>query len=282
MNSKTPFTLNCKGKLLSLEKPKVMGILNVTPDSFFDGGQYEQKDAILFQAEKMLKQGADIIDIGGMSSRPGAAIISTEEELKRVIPAIQAIIKYFPETIISIDTVKAKVAEFAVSEGASIINDISAGNIDEAMFETVANLDVPYILMHMQGEPLDMQDKPAYETNVVEEILDFFIRKLEHLNKLKIKDIVLDVGFGFGKTLNHNYNIMRNLEVFSCLQKPLLVGVSRKSMIYKLLQVSPKEALNGSTVLQTIALQKGASILRVHDVKEAKETIKIIEQLNVE
>lgn len=271
-------TLNCKGQLLSLEKPIVMGILNVTPDSFYDGGQYTANSSILQQAEKMLTSGAKIIDIGGMSSRPGAKIIDTPEELKRVIPAIEQIIKAFPDTIISIDTIRSEVAKVAIEAGASIINDISAGKLDTNFYQTVADLDVPYILMHMLGKPENMQDKPVYE-DITLTILDFFIKEVGKLRKLGVKDIILDPGFGFGKTIDHNYQLLQKMHTFQILDLPILAGISRKSMIYKLLGTTPQAALNGTTALNMVALQQGAKILRVHDVQEAVETINLYLQL---
>lgn len=273
-------SINCGGYLLSFDKVKVMGILNVTPDSFYDGGHFQTDTKVLSHVEKMLSDGADIIDVGGMSSRPGAEIIDEAEELKRVLPVIKQIVKKFPKAKISIDTVKAEVARQAILEGARIINDISAGNIDAKMFETVANLQVPYILMHMLGKPKTMQNNPNYDKNITQEIIEFFVAKIEQLETLGVKDIVLDVGFGFGKTIAHNYQIMSDLCSFTIFEKPILVGVSRKSMIYKLLDCTPEEALNGTSVLHSVAIQNGASLLRVHDVKEAVETIKIMEQLN--
>ncbi|MCL4117097.1 UNVERIFIED_CONTAM: hypothetical protein GTU68_049682 [Idotea baltica] len=257
-----------------------MGILNVTPDSFYDGGVYNAQEVALKRVEAMLNEGADIIDVGGMSSRPGAGIIDTQTELKRVLPVIELIIKHYPETIISIDTVKAEVAEKAIELGASIINDISAGILDKAMFETVAKLQVPYILMHMQGKPESMQNNPTYRKDIIENIIDFFVPKVFKLEELGVKDIIIDCGFGFGKTIAHNYEILKRLSEFKVLGKSILAGVSRKSMIYKILNCSAKDALNGTTVLHTLALQSGASILRVHDVKQAKETITLLQQLN--
>ena len=273
-------TLNCNGQLLDLSEPIVMGILNVTPDSFYDGGKYENEKAMLQQAEQMIKEGASIIDVGGMSSRPGAEIIDEEEELLRVLPIIQKIKEHFPKTIISIDTIRARVAEESVGVGASIINDISAGSLDDKLFPTVAKLGVPYILMHMKGEPEDMQQSPDYE-DVTLEVLDFFIQKVGELRALGVKDIILDPGFGFGKTIEHNYHLLKKLTIFKILDLSLLVGISRKSMIYKILNNSPQKALNGTTVLNTIALEQGAKILRVHDVKEAMETITLWKQLNL-
>ena len=272
-------TLNCNGQLLDLTDPIVMGILNVTPDSFYDGGKYENENAMLQQVEQMIADGASIIDIGGMSSRPGAEIIDEEEELLRVLPIIQKINQHFPKTIISIDTVKARVAEESVTAGASIINDISAGSIDDKMFPMVAKLGVPYILMHMQGKPEDMQQQPDYQ-DVTIEVLDFFIEKIGQLRELGVKDIILDPGFGFGKTIEHNYHLLKKLTIFKILDLSLLIGISRKSMIYKVLDSSPQESLNGTTALNTMALERGAKILRVHDVKEAMETITLWKQLN--
>lgn len=271
-------TLNCKGQLLSLAEPIVMGILNLTPDSFFDGGKYGSDKAVLSQVEKMLSDGAKVIDIGGMSSRPGARLIDIQEELGRILAPIGSIVKEFPDTIISIDTVRAAVAEQAVEAGASIINDISAGKLDPNFYETVAKLAVPYILMHMKGKPESMQHQPTYE-DISLEILDFFIKEVGKLRELGIKDIILDPGFGFGKTIPHNYQLLNKLPIFQILDLPLLVGISRKSMIYKVLATTPKEALNGTSVLNLIALQQGAKILRVHDVKEAIETIKLYQIL---
>lgn len=270
--------INCKGQLLDLSTPKIMGILNVTPDSFFDGGRYNVLDNALFQTEKMLKDGADIIDIGGMSSRPGAEIISTEEELKRVVPVVQTICQHFPKAILSIDTVKSKVAKEAIEAGGHIVNDISAGQFDEKLYQTVADLNVPYILMHMNGTPKTMQNNPTYE-DVVTHVTDFFIQEVGILRGLGVKDIILDVGFGFGKSIEHNYQLLKQLLDFKIFDLPLLVGVSRKSMIYKLLNINPEAALNATSALHMIALQNGGNLLRVHDVKEAKEVIKLWEQL---
>ena len=271
-------TINCKGKLLSLEKPIVMGILNVTPDSFYDGGQYSTKDEILRQVEQMLSEGAAIIDVGGMSSRPGAEIIGLDEELERVIPAIQWIDSNFPDVVISIDTVHAKVAQLAVEAGAAMVNDISAGKIDTKMYPTIGKLRVPYILMHMQNKPQSMQNVPTYK-DVTQEILDFFIAEIGKLRTYDILDIIIDPGFGFGKTIAHNYELLNKLHVFNILEVPILAGISRKSMIYKVLEITPEKALNGTTALHMVALQQGAKILRVHDVKPAVETIQLFLQL---
>lgn len=269
-------SLNCGGHLVSLEKPLVMGVLNVTPDSFYDGGRYTGEEQVLEQTRRMLTEGASFIDVGGMSSRPGAEIISVEEELQRVIPVIKLVKKEFPEALISIDTIRGEVAREAAAAGAVMINDISAGKFDPEMFPAVAELGLPYVLMHMQGKPSDMQKSPQYE-NVTLEVLDFFIHQVGALRELGVKDIVLDPGFGFGKTVGHNYQLLRELEVFKMLDCPVLAGVSRKSMICKVLGVKPAEALNGTTAVNTLALLKGAHILRVHDVKEAREAIKIVE-----
>lgn len=271
-------TLNCKGRLLSLKTPLVMGILNLTPDSFYDGGRYQDTDMLLRRAEQMLKEGAAIIDVGGMSSRPGAGLISLDEELDRVIAPIETIIKAFPDCIISIDTIRAKVAKLAVEAGASIVNDISAGKFDDQLYPTVANLGVPYILMHMKGSPENMQKNPAYK-EVVTDIYDFFVKELGLLRSLGLVDIVLDPGFGFGKSVEDNYRLLNNLHAFQALDLPLLCGISRKSMICKVLKRQPKDALNGTTALHMVALQQGAKMLRVHDVKEAVEVIKLWEQL---
>ncbi|MFK8104633.1 MAG: dihydropteroate synthase [Saprospiraceae bacterium] len=273
-----PLHLNCKGQLLSLETPILMGILNVTPDSFYDGGRYHQVDAALRQAERMITEGASIIDIGGMSSRPGAPIIETEEELRRVLPTIQKIKQHFPEIIISIDTVKAAVAQAAVDAGASMVNDISAGKLDADLYPTVARLGVPYILMHMQGKPASMQDRPEYD-DIKQEMLDFFAKEIAALTALGVKDILIDPGFGFGKTLDNNYDLLANLEVFRILRRSILIGVSRKSMIYKFLGIKAEAALNGTSALHLFALQKGAKILRVHDVGAANEVLRLWQQL---
>jgi dihydropteroate synthase len=271
--------MNCKGKLLDLSAPVTMGILNLSPDSFFDGGRYSDETAVLRQAEKMLEEGASILDVGGASSRPGAATITEAEELKRVAPVISALSKRFPEAILSVDSWRAKVAEAAIEAGASIVNDISGGDLDAQMLETVAKLQAPYILMHMQGKPDTMQQNPQYE-DVVLEVLDYFIKKVEKLRSLGIHDIVLDPGFGFGKSVEHNYALLRHLGAFkNVLGLPLLAGISRKSMICKPLGVNPKDALNGTTALHVVALQQGANILRVHDVKEAMEVIKLWKML---
>jgi len=272
-------TINCRGHLLDLSEGLVMGILNITPDSFHDGGRFDQLDLAMKQVGKMLEEGADIIDVGGMSSRPGAEIITIEEELKRVLPVIEKIKSTYPEAIISIDTVHSEVAIKAVESGASMINDISAGNIDEGMFDAVAKLNLPYVLMHMKGQPKDMQDQPIYDDLMIE-IMDFFIEKVGVLRDLKVKDIILDVGFGFGKSIDDNYDLLKNMHAFQILDLPVLAGLSRKSMIYKYLEIDTEEALNGTTALHMVALQQGARILRVHDVKEAVQTIQLWRKLS--
>ncbi len=267
-------TLNCAGTLLDLSGPKVMGIINLTPDSFYAGSRKQDVSSALRSAEQMVQEGASILDLGGMSSRPGAAVISVEEELQRVIGPIEGIKKEFPNSIISIDTVHSEVAKKAVAAGAGIVNDISAGSIDPKMYETVAALRVPYILMHMQGTPKTMQHAPNYE-DVVQEVLDFLIAEIHQLRSLGLHDIVVDPGFGFGKTLEQNYELLAGLHVFQILEVPILAGVSRKSMIYKLLETSSEEALNGTVAANVVALQQGARLLRVHDVRAANDAIKI-------
>jgi len=270
--------ISCKGKLIDLTTPKIMGILNLTPDSFYDGGLYNNTDRALAQTEKMLLEGATFIDIGGASSKPGAVEISTDEELARVLPVIEEIHKTFPETIISIDTYRSDVAKLAVAAGAAMVNDISGGKLDPKMLKTVGALGVPYVVMHMQGTPQNMQDKPSYD-NILTEIRSFFAAKIDAAHKDGIHDVIIDPGFGFGKTLEHNYSLLKNLSSIKMNGIPLLIGVSRKSMIYKLLQAEVTEALNGTTVLNTVALQQGAQILRVHDVKEAHQAVQLIEKL---
>jgi len=271
-------TLNLGGRLVSLQKPAIMGILNVTPDSFFDGDRYIDEKAILLQVEKMLTGGATFVDVGGYSTRPGAAEIPAEEEMKRILSAIRPILKTFPKTLISIDTFRNEIAKAAVDEGASMINDVSGGALDPKMFETVAQLKVPYILMHMRGNPQTMTSQTDYQ-NLVKEVTDYFHQKLKELNRYNISDIIIDPGFGFAKTISQNFQLLNHLEHFNYLERPLLVGLSRKSMIWKTLKISPEEALNGSTALHAIAVLKGANMLRVHDVKEAHEVIELINQL---
>lgn len=270
------FTLNCKGRLLKVDKPLVMGIINVTPDSFYKDSRFTGTDAILKQSEQMLKDGATILDIGGQSTRPDSERISPEEELKRVVDPIIAIHKKFPEAFISVDTFYSSVAREAAAAGACIINDISTGKMDNEMIKTVAGLQTPYVLMHMKGEPQTMQKQAIYN-DVTKEVLDFFISKRLELFKAGIQDVIIDPGFGFGKTISHNFELLHNLSVFKMLNSPILLGVSRKSSIYKTLGITANEALNGTTVLNTIGLMNGANILRVHDVKEAVELVKLFE-----
>ncbi len=272
-------TINCKGSLIDLTTPKVMGILNITPDSFFDGGKYKNETDILNQTEKMLKEGATFIDVGAYSSRPGAKHISEEEELQRIVPVIDLLINKFPEVLISVDSFRSRVVEETINHGAAIVNDISGGTMDEAMFNTVAKLQVPYIMMHMQGTPQNMQKNPVYN-DVVKEVISFFADQIFKLRALKVNDVVIDVGFGFGKTVEHNYELLNKLQLFKNLDVPILTGVSRKSMLYNVLGISAKEALNATTVANTIALLNGTSILRVHDVKEAVEAVTIVNQLS--
>lgn len=271
-------TINCLGKLIDLTSPKVMGILNVTPNSFYDGGKYSNEESLLLQVERMVCEGATFVDIGAYSSKPSAEFVSEEEEISRLIPVIQLVLKHFPDTLISVDTFRAKVAKLAIENGACIINDISAGSLDTKMMLTVAKLNVPYIMMHMKGNPQTMQNMANYE-NITKEILFYFSEKVAQARSLGISDLLIDPGFGFAKTKDQNFEVMNNLALFQMLELPMLVGVSRKSMIYKTLETSPDFALNGTTVLNTIALQRGANILRVHDVKEAVETIKLVSQL---
>lgn len=273
------YTLNCKGKLISTSKPLVMGIINATPDSFYTQSQKHSINEVLRTVEKMLFDGATFIDVGGQSTKPNAQKITAEEETKRVIPVINAIIKQFPEVLLSIDTYYAAVAKEAVENGACIVNDVSAGNLDHQMINTVATLNVPYICMHMQGTPQTMQQQTNYN-NIIEDILKFFINKIKVCTTAGIKDVIIDIGFGFGKTIEQNFHLLKNLNYFKILDKPILLGVSRKSTIYKTLNTTPENALNGTTVLHTLGLQNGANILRVHDVKEAVETIQLLEAYN--
>jgi dihydropteroate synthase len=268
-------TILVKEKLIDLSQPKVMGILNITPDSFFDGGQYMEETQILKHVEKMLNEGATFIDIGGYSSRPGAEDVSEENEKGRVLPAIEAVHKYFPDCVISIDTFRSSVAKLAVEAGAGLINDISGGSLDKKMPELVASLQVPYILMHMKGTPQSMTTHTHYE-NLVKEMITYFHQKIHAFQEIGIKDIIIDPGFGFAKNRDQNFALLRNLDGMRILEKPILVGLSRKSMIWKSLSIQPHEALNGTTALHTIALLKGAGILRVHDVKEAVEVVKLV------
>lgn len=271
-------SLNIKGRLIDLSTPKVMGILNITPDSFYRDSRNATINEAIAKTEQFLKEGAAFIDVGGYSSRPGAKDISTDEELQRVIPIIEVLAKEFPAAVFSVDTFRARVAEEAIEAGAHIVNDISSGDMDEMMFETVASLQVPYMIMHMQGTPQNMHLNPAYG-NVTLEVVDYFARKVAELRKLKVHDVIIDPGFGFGKTMSHNYQLLNELEAFKLFKLPVLVGFSRKGMIYKALNITAAESLNGTSVLNTIALQKGAGILRVHDVKEAVECVKLVERM---
>jgi dihydropteroate synthase len=272
-------TINCKGQLIDLASPKVMGILNVTPNSFYDGGKFADEKALLNQVEKMLNEGATFIDIGGYSSKPNAEFVSEEEELQRVISIITTVTQKFPETLISIDTFRSKVAKESIENGAAIINDISAGNLDENMMKTVAELQVPYIMMHMKGTPQTMQSLTQYE-NIVKEMIFYFSEKIAQARSFGINDLILDPGFGFAKTLEQNFEVLNKLELFQMLELPILAGVSRKSMIYKTLETDAQNSLNGTTSLNTISLMKGAKILRVHDVKEAVECVRLYTKLN--
>ena len=268
-------TINCRGELIDLSEPKVMGILNITTDSFYDGGKYNSEKEIIVQVNKMISEGCDILDIGAYSSRPGAKDISSDEELDKLLPVLDLVRKEFPGIIISVDTFRSEVAKKVIEDyQVDIINDISAGDLDDKMHELIADLNVPYIMMHMKGTPQNMQQDPQYK-NVVKEIMEYFSIKLDKLKLLGVKDVILDPGFGFGKTIDHNYQLLKHLDDFKIFELPLLVGVSRKSMINKVLEIKPGEALNGTSILNSFALLGGANILRVHDVKEAKETIKI-------
>ena len=272
-------TINCKGKLIDLSTPKVMGILNLTPDSFFDGGKYKNEKSILLRVEQMLTEGATFIDIGAYSSRPGAIHISEEEEISRIVKIIILIIKKFPESILSIDTFRSRVALECLEEGATIINDITSGEYDEKILSVAFKYNAPYIMMHMKGMPYNMQSKNDYN-NLIKEIIFYFSKKIQLAKKHQLNDIIIDPGFGFSKNIEQNFELLKNLNVFKNINLPILVGLSRKSMIYKLLNTSPNEALNGTSVLNTIALSNGASILRVHDIKEAIECIKIMNEFN--
>ena len=270
-------TINCKGNLIDCNIPKVMGILNVTPNSFFDGGKYSDAEAILFQVEKMLQEGATFIDVGGYSSKPNAEFVSEQEELNRVLPIVQLILNRFPETLLSIDTFRSSVAKACLENGAAMINDISAGKLDDKMLETIANFQVPYCMMHLRGTPETMQTLTNYDF-IVKEMLFYFSERVAAARALGINDLIIDPGFGFAKTTEQNFEVLQKLELFQTFELPILVGFSRKSMIYKILNSNASEALNGTTVLNTLALAKGAKILRVHDVKEAVECVKLYEK----
>jgi dihydropteroate synthase len=271
-------TINCKGELVDLTMPKVMGILNLTPDSFFDGGTYKDETSILNRVERMLEDGATFIDMGAYSSRPGAEHVSEDKELQRMIPIIDLVLKHFPDTLISIDTFRSKVAAESVVHGAAIINDIAAGNLDENMFDIIADLQVPYIMMHMKGTPQSMQKEIVYD-DLIMDLRTYFSEKVAEATSKKINDMIIDPGFGFAKTTEQNYSLLNHLGLFQTFGLPLLIGLSRKSMIYKVLQSNPKEALNGTTALHTVALLKGANIIRAHDVKESVECVKLVEAL---
>ena len=273
------FTLNCNGRLLVINKPIVMGIINITPDSFYKDSRFQTEDEVLQQVSKVLNDGATILDIGGQSTRPRSVRLSETEEAERVLPVIESVNKNFTDAFISVDTYHAAVAVQAVAAGASIVNDISGGTMDENMLATVGELHVPYICMHIQGKPETMQQNPVYE-NVTREVLDFFIHQTEKCRLNNINDVIIDPGFGFGKTFSHNFQLLKNLSVFKMLDKPILAGLSRKATIYKTLKITAEESLNGTAVLNTIALLNGANILRVHDVKEAMQAIELINAYN--
>jgi len=272
--------INCKGELIDLSIPKVMGILNVTPNSFFDGGKYKNEQEIILQVEKMLAEGADFIDIGAYSSKPSAEFVTEQEETDRIIPVIELILKHFPNALLSIDTFRAEVAKASIESGSAIINDISAGELDDKMFDVIAKYNVPYIMMHMRGNPQTMQSLTQYN-DIVKEMLFYFSEKVQKARSMGINDLIVDPGFGFAKTTDQNYEVMQKMELFNLLELPVLAGISRKSMIYKTLNSTPQEALNGTTFLNTIALTKGAKILRVHDVKEAVECVTLFNKLSL-
>jgi len=272
--------INCKGQLIDLSVPKVMGILNVTPNSFFDGGKYKNEGEIISQVEKMLSEGATFIDIGAYSSKPSAEFVTEQEEIDRIVPAVELILKHFPETLLSIDTFRAAVAKASIESGAAIINDIAAGELDNKMFDVIADYNVPYIMMHMRGNPQTMQSMTQYE-DIVKEMLFYFSEKVKKARSFGINDLILDPGFGFAKTTDQNYEVLQKMELFNLLELPVLAGVSRKSMIYKTLGNTAQEALNGTTVINTIALTKGAKILRVHDVKEAVECVTLMNKIGL-
>lgn len=271
-------TINCKGQLVDLAHPKVMGILNLTPDSFYDGGKYTSDSAVLSQVEKMLADGATFIDVGAYSSRPGATHISRDEELRRIVSTVEHVVAEFPDALLSIDTFRSEVATACIESGAAIINDISAGNLDDKMFETIAKFQVPYIMMHMRGTPQTMQENTNYN-NITKDLALYFSQKMAVARAKKLNDIIIDPGFGFSKTMQQNYLLLSHLELLKSLRVPILVGLSRKSMIYKLLGIGPESALNGTTALHTVALLKDAHILRAHDVKEAMECVTIISEI---
>lgn len=271
--------MNCKGQLIDLSTPKVMGILNITPNSFFDGGKYNNETELLERVAKMLDEGATFIDVGAYSSKPNAEFVSEAEEIARIIPVVNLLQKHFPDILLSIDTFRAEVAKRCIENGAAIINDISAGKLDDKMLETIAEFQVPYIMMHMKGTPQTMQTLTQYD-DIIKEMLFYFSERIAAARAFGINDIIADPGFGFAKTLEQNFEVMQKMELFQMLELPLLIGVSRKSMIYKILDINAQTALNGTTVLNTIALTKGAKILRVHDVKEAVEAIQLFNKIN--
>ncbi len=271
-------SLNIKGKLIDLKKPKIMGILNLSKDSFYDGGMYSSKDKALKQTEKMLNEGADIIDIGAFTSKPGSKLFSAEKEKQILFPILEVLINNFPEKLFSIDTFRSEIAKNSIEIGASIINDISGGKFDKNMFEIIAKHKVPYVMMHMKGTPKTMQLNPKYK-NVVIDVLNFFVKQIKIAQNIGVTDIIIDPGFGFGKSLNHNFDLLKGLNLFKKINYPILIGLSRKSMIYNILNGNPNQSLNGTTILNTFALINGANIIRVHDVKEAKECITLCEYL---
>ena len=272
-------TINCEGQLIDLSIPKVMGILNVTPNSFFDGGKYKNDEEIISQVDKMLNDGVTFIDIGAYSSKPNAEFVSEQEEIDRIVPVINLILKHFPKALLSIDTFRAEVAKISIENGAAIINDISAGKLDSKMFEVIGKYNVPYIMMHMRGNPQTMQSLTRYN-DIVKEMLFYFSENVKKARSFGINDLIIDPGFGFAKTIDQNYEVLKKLELFDLLELPVLVGVSRKSMIYKTLKNTAQEALNGTTSINTIALTKGAKILRVHDVKEATQCITLYNKIS--
>jgi dihydropteroate synthase len=271
-------TINCKGQIIDLSTPKIMGILNITPNSFYDGGKYSLKNNAITQVKKMLNEGATFIDIGAYSSKPNAEFVSEEEELSRIIPVVKEILIEFPEALLSVDTFRSSVAKECINNGAALINDISAGSLDEKMMEVIASNNIPYIMMHMRGNPKTMQSQTNYD-HIINEMITYFSDKISQARNLGINDLIIDPGFGFAKTIDQNYEILSNLELFKVLELPILAGVSRKSMIYKTLDINAEEALNGTSVLNTISITKGASIIRVHDVKEAMECVKLCNKL---
>ena len=271
--------MNCKGQLIDLSTPKIMGILNITPNSFFDGGKYKNENELIERVNKMLDEGATFIDVGGYSSKPNAEFVSEEEEISRIIPVVNLLQKHFPDIILSIDTFRAGVAQRSIENGAAIINDISAGKLDDKMLETIAKFQVPYIMMHMKGTPQTMQTLTQYD-DIMKEMLFYFSERIATARTFGINDLIVDPGFGFAKTLEQNFEVMQKLELFQMLELPLLIGISRKSMIYKTLDSNAEMALNGTTFLNAIALTKGAKILRVHDVKEAVECVKLFDKIS--